>query len=225
MSIKDFLNNENNSVEKSKHPNPFKRGLSGGIDMIIVLMIRVMTIETLSYFWYHNQMIKFSQEFADKFGTQIAKRTPEHISYILHHSFFTSTLIFISLTILSGLAYYAYFNSSAWQATIGKRIMKIQMVRIDEKLINFQLATYHYILSILPFAYVLYLIVYVQRHQVTFFEAVTSSRINLFLGIIFLVWTQIQLFTRKKVTAYDLICKTLLINTRTSFKYPWSKNK
>lgn len=222
MSIKDFLNSDKIN-EKLQYPTPFRRGFSALIDMSIVLIIRIITIEILSYFWYQEQLIKFSKDFNENFGTSTAKRTPEHVNYILHHSFFTNTLILISLIILSGMVYYAYFNSSSWQATIGKRIMNIKMVRIDEKLVNFTLALSHYILSIFPFAYILYLIAYVQRHQVTFFEAVSSSRVNLILGLIFLVWTQMQLFTKKKTTAYDLICKTFLINEKTSFKYPWSK--
>jgi hypothetical protein len=50
-----------------------------------------------------------------------------------------------------------------------------------------------------------------------------SSDLNIFLGIVFVLWVQIHLFTKNKVTAYDMITNVVAINGRNSAKWPWSK--
>ena len=101
--------------------------------------------------------------------------------------------------------------------------MKIIMVKDDESAISFKTGLAHYFLSVLPFAFVIYLVSYQVRHEVNFFKALTASEGNVFFGIIFVIWVQAHLFTKKRTTAYDLICKTVFINGRTSSTFPWKK--
>ena len=39
----------------------------------------------------------------------------------------------------------------------------------------------------------------------------------------FILWVQIHFFTKRKTTAYDLICDTILVKGRTSARLPWHK--
>jgi len=177
----------------------------------------------LGKFWLEKKFITFRADFIAQFGTETPKNTTEHVNFVIHSEAFICTVIFALIVILVGAFYHAYFNSSAWQGTVGKRLMKIIIVKENEEKISFWRATSHYTLSILPFVFIAYLIGYKVSHQIPFFQTITASEFNIFLSIIFAGWIQIHLFTKKKTTAYDLICSTLLINGKTAAKFPWSK--
>jgi uncharacterized RDD family membrane protein YckC len=123
-----------------------------------------------------------------------------------------------------GALYHAYLNSSVWEATIGKRLMKIMITKENDMKITFKRGLLHYFLSLMPFVFLIYLVSYQIRNNLTFYQAITSSEINIFLGILFMMWLQIHIFTKKRTTAYDMICNTNVVKGKTSYKWPWSKN-
>lgn len=220
MSIKSFFSDKN-----KKYASSLRRSSAAAIDITVVLFLRIIVMEVLGNLWLNSQILKFAQEFREKFGTETPKNTPEHIDYIIHSHFFIYTVIFYAIVIFVGAIYHAYLNSSAWHGTLGKRWMRITIVKKDDASIGFGLGLAHYFLSVLPFAFVLYLLSFQLRHEMSFFQAVTASEANVFLGILFLIWVQIHLFTKNKNTAYDMICQTSLINAKTTAKWPWSKKE
>jgi uncharacterized RDD family membrane protein YckC len=220
MSIKSLFGSKN-----TKYAGSFRRSSAAAIDMTAVLFLRIIAMEILGNLWLNPQILKFAQEFREKFGTETPKNTQEHIDYIIHSSFFIHTILFYAIVIFVGALYHAYLNSSSWRGTLGKRWMRITIVNKKDEKIGFGLGLSHYFLSVLPFAFVLYLISFQLRNDLTFFQAVTASSTNVFLGIMFLIWVQIHLFTKNKNTAYDMICQTSLINAKTAAKWPWSKTE
>ena len=228
MSIKDFLQNLKNpnaKKEATKYVGSFTRSFAAAIDALIVLFIRFFVLQILSKLWIEREVVNFQNIFSQHFGTETVKRTPEHIEFFIHSSVFLCLIISLAIVLLVGAFYHAYLNSSAWKATIGKRLTKIIIVKQDFSKLNFGTAFGHYFLSILPFAFVIYLTIYKANNQVSFFHAVTATEFNIFLGILFVGWVQIQLFTKRKTTAYDLICGTVLAGGKTEAKLPWSKIK
>lgn len=211
--------------EDKKYATSTRRSVAAAIDVWIVLFIRIFTMEILGIFWMNQAIANFLVEFQDKFGTETIKNTPEHVNFIINHHIFIYALIFYAIVILVGAAYHAFLNSSSWQGTVGKRLMKILILKEDESKITFSRGLWHYFLSVLPMAFILYLISYQLRNDLNFFQTVTASNTNIFLGIMFVLWVQVHLFTKKKTTAYDLICDTVLINGKTTAKWPWSKEK
>lgn len=223
MSIKKIFNNQSSN---NNYAGSLRRSSAAFIDVAIVFFFRVIVMQILGSLWINPKIVSFLQEFQETFGTQTPKDTREHIEFIIHHSIFISVIIFYLIVVLVGAIYHAYLNSSAWNGTIGKRLMKITIAKeSDQQLLPITLVRgfAHYFLSILPFVFILYLISFQARNNLTFFQTITYSELNLFLGIIFVFWLQIHLFVRKKTTAYDMICKTVLINNKTTAKWPWSK--
>jgi uncharacterized RDD family membrane protein YckC len=210
------------NIEK-KYATSIRRATATGIDLWLVLFLRIFFMQLLGFLWINASMAKFMREFNENFGTESVKNTPEHIDFIIHHSIFVQMLIFYALVIIVGALYHAYLNSSAWQGTLGKRFMKIRITKEDGAPITLNRGFAHYFLSVLPFAFILYLITFQLKNKLTFFQAVTASEANVFFGIVFLLWIQIHLFTRKKNTAYDMICHTILVSGKTAAKFPWSK--
>lgn len=220
MNIRKFF--EKNPDDK-KYASSFRRSTAAAIDVWIVLFLRVIFMQILGQLWLHQAIVNFMTEFKDQFGTETIKNTPEHIDFIVNNRIFFYALIFYSSVILVGAIYHAYLNSSAWQGTIGKRVMKIAIVKEDNSKITFGKGLQHYFLSVLPFAFIIYLMSYQLQNNLTFYQTVTASEANVFFGIVFIFWVQIHLFTKQRTTAYDLVCKTILINKKTAAKWPWSK--
>ncbi len=209
------------SIEK-KYSGSFKRTTAASIDAIIVLLLRIIVMQSLALIWINKSLQNFATDFYNHFGTESIKNTPEHIDFIVHHRMFYYAIIFYSIVIFVGAIYHAYLNSSLWQATIGKRLMKIIMIKEDgNSRISLWRGLTHYFLSVLPFVYITYLVFFQVRNNVDFYQAITATKVNVFFGIVFVLWAQIHLFTKKKTTAYDLICDTTLIEGKANAKLPW----
>lgn len=221
MNIKDLF------VKKSedlRYATSFRRSTAAMIDMWIVLILRIIVMQVLGSLWLNGAITDFIQEFYAYFGTETVKNTPEHIAFVVNHRIFAYALIFYSIVILVGAFYHAYLNSSAWKGSVGKRLMKMMIVREPDTKIRFRSGLAHYFLSILPFFYIFFILSFQMRHDLTFFEAITYSETHVFIGLIFIIWVQIHIFTKRKTTAYDLICKTIFINGKTMAKFPWTKD-
>lgn len=223
MNIKEIFNRPKKSEEDKIYASSFKRSAAIGIDIWIVLFARAITLQLIGTFFLDRMLRNYMQEFSDYFGTATMKSTPDHINFLLHHSIFYWTILIYAFLIFIGAFYHAYLNSSNWQGTVGKRLMKIIIIRNDSSKLSIYRGFAHYFLSILPFAFIVYLISYELLNKTTLYKSITESNFNIFLSVLFVFWVQIHLFTRKKTTAYDLICDTILVNGKTDNKFPWNK--
>ena len=206
--------------EKLSYATSSRRSAAVTIDLIIVTILRLIVAQIIGSVFIESMIVKFMQDFKLQFGTEIVKRDVEHVNFILHHPTFYAVIAFYILILLIGAVYHSYLNSSSWQATIGKRVMKIMMVKENGLAVSFKRALLHYSLSILPFVYALYISAYAMQHQISFFEAITNNGVNLILGVMAAAWLQIQVISKRKTTAYDLICRTVLIKGKTDSGKP-----
>ncbi|MSP33285.1 MAG: hypothetical protein EXR06_00070 [Rickettsiales bacterium] len=211
------------SINDVEYVSSFKRSTAISIDMMIVMFFRIVIAQLLGVLWINNTIAKFIADFHEHFGTEVIKNNPEHIEYIIHHFAFREMLFFYFIILSIGLVYHAYLNSSAWQATIGKRVMNIQIVKANHLKIGFGTAVLHYILSILPIIYIIYIFVFLVNNNLTLFHAITHTPFNIFFGFLSIMWIQIHSFTKRKTTMYDLICKVVFIHGKVDTKLPWSK--
>jgi uncharacterized RDD family membrane protein YckC len=210
--------------EKEKYASSLRRSLASGIDIAIVVALRTITIQLLGMFWINRQMIRLQSDFKEFFGTDMPKGTPQHMQFIFHHPFVIHFLLFIAILIFIGALYHALLNSSSWRATVGKRVMGIMLLnKSDESVLSFSKAMLHYFLSVMPFAFIVYLIIFQAQHDLSLVQAVTASNFNSFFSMLFLIWLQPHLFTKKRTTSYDIICKTVVKIGKTEAKFPWSK--
>lgn len=221
MNIEKFF--KKNPRDK-KYASSLRRSNASAIDIIIVTIFRLITVQTLGIYWINVKLLELHNDFKNFFGTATIKDTPAHINFVLHHPSVIHIIFFLSIIIFIGAAYHAALNSSAWQATIGKRLMGIVIVtEKDEQAMSFWRAMAHYFLSIAPLIFIVYILAMQVKTKMTLTELILGSDINLLLSIAFLLWIQPHLFTKKKTTSYDLICKTVMIHKKTSAKFPWSK--
>jgi uncharacterized RDD family membrane protein YckC len=207
-------------TEEIVYAGAFRRSAAAAIDVIIVGFIRIVTAQILGMVWFNNEIISFLTSFKEKFGTDIIGRNPEHLNYLLHHSVFISTIIFYAAVVLVGAFYHALLNSSSWSATIGKRLMGVILIKSEGEKLSLALAFGHYFLSLVPWIFMIYIGMYQAFHNVTIYNAIMGNSFNLIFGLLTLGWLQIHMITKRKVTAHDLICNTIMVEGRIGTKYP-----
>jgi uncharacterized RDD family membrane protein YckC len=189
--------------------------------MLFTTILRVVFAQIIGSLWLNDVLKNTRSEFVAKFGTEIVHNDPAHIEFFMHNKIIYYILFFYFFLILIGALYHSILNSSGWKATIGKRIMNMQIVKSDGKQLSFLRALSHYFLSLLPMIFLLHLMFFQLSHKTTFFESVIATNSNVFFGILFVVWTQISFFTKQKTTAYDLICMTVFVEGKSEKKFPW----
>ncbi len=210
-----------NTSSELKFVKAFKRSNAIFIDILVVLLIRIIVAQILGFLWINKVLLNLLADFQVNFGTETIKNTPEHLEFLKNHPAFGSMLLFYFIIFLVGAIYHAYFNSSQWQATLGKRIMKIIIIDENGKKISFLKAISHYFLSLLPIIYIFYMIIFQTTHQTSLFNSMIANTANILFSIIAALWLQAHIFTKKRTTIYDLICKLIFIEGKTSAKYPW----
>ena len=226
MSTNNFLFNFNVREENNEYTNyatPTKRSFSGIIDCFIVLILRALFLQTLNNVYVGEFINDFINEFEQNFGTRTPKGTVEHVEFIMNHSIFIYALIIIFITILIGGIYHAYFNSSSWQATIGKRIVGIAVVNKDGEKISFFTGICHYFLTLTPIFFLVFVFIYAQKNKFGLYEVFSKNHTLLIVGFLFLVANHASSFNRKKINFFDYLMKIEFHLGRTKPKTPWTK--
>lgn len=219
MNINLFLGKKTDA----KYASMMRRTFAMAIDIFIAAFIRIVTIQICATFWINYKIVEFQTDFKNYFGTETVKNVASHRDFMIHHPLASHMTLFAAIVFFSGALYYIYLHSSSWQATIGKRILGISLVKTtDDSRVTFWRALAQYLTSITPMVFLGYIFAIQTRDSISLMEAISSSTVTTILGIGFLVWIQAHLFTKNRNTAYDAICGTSVINQKTSAKFPWS---
>ena len=206
-----------------KYASSFQRATAATIDIWIVIFIRFFFMALLGELWIKNAASNFQEEFQTKFGGAFFRDSPEHIAFFMDHKIFLELMIFYLIIVISGACYYAYFHASSWQATIGKRLMKIVIIKNNNLPTSFGRGLLYYFLSILPYIYIMYIVTYLLKTNASIGQAITASFANIFFTIIFFIWIQSHFMTKRKTTIYDIICRITVKEGKTDKKFPWHK--
>lgn len=228
MSTNNFLFNfnvKNEDVDQHVYATSTKRSFAGLIDCFIVLFLRAFFLQVLNNIFFQDLIYKFLNDFEANFGTREPKGTHEHVQFVMNHSIFIYTIIIIFLTILIGAIYHAYFNSSSWQATIGKRIAKVITTNNNSEKISFMNGIYHYFLTLIPIIFIIIAFIYSQKNGLTIFEAFAKNHTLTFMGFLLLIASHSGAFNKKKINFFDYLMKFEFHCGRTENKMPWTKNK
>ncbi len=209
-----------NSDQVTIYASSLRRSAAVIIDVIITTFLRIIAAEIIGRLWFNNQILIFLREFKEKFGTDIVSRDEAQIAFFIDHPAFKSALLFYLIILLVGTFYHCLLNSSSWMATVGKRLMKIALVKETGRRIYFLEAVSHYFLSLVPWIFMVYLASYQAYNNLTVYQAIANNGFNLLLGILVLLWVEIQLITKKKTTAHDMICNVIMINGVFGGKFP-----
>lgn len=220
----NIINMENKSQDI--YVSSFRRASAAAIDILVVAFLRILFAQINGILWFNDQVLKFTDEFKNKFGTEIIGRSPEHIEFLIHHSIVKSTIVFYIMIVLVGAFYHALLNSSSWCATLGKRIMNIILVKNEGKRMSILNGFGHYFLSIVPWIFMIYIMIYQSYHGTTIYESISGNIFNLIFGIISATWININFITKKKITIQDIVMGTTMADGKIGGSYPsWSGTK
>jgi uncharacterized RDD family membrane protein YckC len=195
-----------------QYAGPFRRSAAAAIDMFIANFIRAFVISILGNLWLKNSFQQFWIDFRAKFETDFIGQDPERIAFLTNHIVFKEVLLVLFLTFASGAFYYILCSNSKWQGGVGKKLMKIKLIKQQDGLaLNFIENVKYYLLSIVPWFFVFYIFSFQMINGVGLYQAITGNLFNLIFGLIILAWLQAHLITKKKTTATDMICKTVVV--------------
>lgn len=227
MNTNSFLFNfskDKNSIEDNQiqYASPFKRSLSSTIDILIVMIIRGLILQLIGNFFFINTIQNFYSEFESKFGTKTPKGTPEHMEFIYSHPIFSQGIAILIFIILFGAFYYAFFYSSKWQASIGKRIFGIKVVdKNSQEKIKFSDGFYYYFLTIIPYFFILILFIYISKNNSSIYQVFKEIWGFTFFGILILFAVNMSNFNKKKINFFDYLMDFEFHYGKTKSKYPW----
>ncbi|MBM3590096.1 MAG: RDD family protein [Alphaproteobacteria bacterium] len=222
MSTNNFIFNfavEVSNDDQKKYASLTRRTTATLIDVHITLIIRAIFMQIVFSTFFYRIVNDFINDLDTKFGTRTPKNTPEHISFLINHPIFIYTILFVLTTILLGAFYHAYFNSSNWQATIGKRIMGI-IISQNNSRISFSTGLFHYLLSIIPYLFVIFLIYYIKRYNYQIYEVFTQKKSVAVVGILILIANHLSVLNKKRINFFDYLAKVEFIQTKTPYKFP-----
>ena len=219
----DFSKNKNSDKDDStQYASVFKRSLSSTIDILIVMMIRGLALQLIGNIFFLNTVQDFYLDFEEKFGTKTPKATPEHMEFIYSHPVFLQGISILVFIILVGAFYYAYFYSSKWQASIGKRIFNIKIVdKNDQKKIKFSDGFYYYFLTIIPYFFILILFIYISKNKISIYQLFSEVWGFTFFGILILFAVNMSSFNKKRINFFDYLMDFEFHYGKTKSKYPW----
>lgn len=215
------------SSKKSAHKNSkrksgnFRRSMAAAFDSFILLFVRGLVLQIYGKIYFIAELIKFGEDFQREFGTETPKLVPSHTQFIIHHPISIAVLVAIIAVILIGAIYHGWFCASNWRATIGKRIFEIEASTKDGKKLSFIRGASHYLLSVVPLAYVIHIALQSIINSSSIYHTISNSGLNLAIGILFVIWVQFSFLTKSKATISDLICKITITEGRTNSKFPW----
>lgn len=227
MSTNSFLfnfskNKNTNDDDFTNYASPFKRSLSSAIDILIVMIIRGIVLQLIGNVFFIKTIHNFYSEFESKFGTKTPKGTPEHMEFIYSHSIFFQGISILVFIILIGAFYYAFFYSSKWQASIGKRILGIIVVdKNNQKKIKFSDGFYYYFLSIIPYFFILILFIYITKNKISIYQLFSEVWGFTFFGILILFAINMSSFNKKRINFFDYLMDFEFHIGKTKSKYPW----
>ncbi|MFT6332386.1 MAG: putative RDD family membrane protein YckC [Lentimonas sp.] len=202
--------------EELKNAGSFKRWVAGSIDIAISNFIRMFAFGLLFNLWLKNGLEKFHIDFKEKFQVEEVYfgSDLERLNFLTSHLFFKETLLLIFIIFTSGALYHILLNSSKWRATLGKKLMKIIIVNKNGQKLDFWESSFHYLLSLVPWLFVIYIFAFMALQKANIYDAIVGNTFNLVFGLITLAWLQTHLITKNKSTAYDLICKIKVVKNR-----------
>lgn len=199
----------------------FTRTIAAAIDVFIVLLLRVITIQLLGSWWINQKFLDFLQDFKNKFGeVNFSNTNPEHVQFLSNHEFATVALASFVIVVMVGAIYHSYLNSSSWSATIGKRLTGVILVKNEGKTLSFWQALGHYLFSLIPWVFTFYILMYSVNSGVGMFKAIIANPTNIILAVATAIWLQIHIFTKKRNTVQDMIIGCTMVKGKLKSKWP-----
>jgi uncharacterized RDD family membrane protein YckC len=166
-----------------------------------------------------NTALDAAKEFFDKAIQLIPGQEPALSAKISAKLVFLTTHMksTITLCLILSFLYFVYFERSKWQATVGKKLLKLKVMNSENKRMSVLEASKRFILFATP-AIIFHLLVFMgypqcltlHKHILTSGIVIPTACITLFSGYIltYLVWLLPIFFTKEIVTLYDALSKT-----------------
>ncbi len=214
MSIKDI------DYDEIADAGAFRRSFATMIDIFIVFFVRMFFAQILASFWLSDRLALLAQDYKNFFDTEVID-SPDKVAFIQSHPVFDDILIFIAILTVIGSIYYAYLHSSNYHATIGKRLMKVEVLNLDYSKISFFKAFLIYYFSLVPIIYATYILSYTYSAKVSLMAGMFHNIYNIIFTLIIIALSATFSSGLRRHMGFDIVLKIVYLNNKTDSKYPW----
>ncbi len=204
--------------------HPIRRSLATAIDILIVFFIRAIVAQILAALWISERLLQLSEDYKNFFGTEVIDSADKAV-FIQSHPVFGEFIMFLMIILFIGSLYYAYFHSSKYRATIGKRIMSVELLNSDYSKLSFAKAFLCYYFSLLPLVYATYIMTYTYSHKMNLFNAMFANLYNGLFTVTILALAAFFSSGLRRHMGSDLVLQVVYLNHKTNYKFPWSKEE
>lgn len=202
--------------------SPIRRFAATTIDIFLVFLLRVVTAQILMASYLSARLQSLSQDYINFYGSEIID-SPEKAQFIITHAVFSDIIIFVIILLLVGSLYYALLNSSKFHATIGKRLMRVEVLNSDYSKISFFKAFALYFLVLSPVLFMTYIFYYTVENQIGLIHAMFDNIFNILITVIIVLLSGTYSAGFRKQPGFDIVAKVVLLNNRSADKLPWEK--
>lgn len=200
---------------------PWRRSAATAIDIVTVFIIRAFLIQIISFFWLAKKMTQLAQDFKIYFDSEVID-SQEKLQFIQSHPVFADIIITLISVLVIGSLYHAYLNSSSYHATLGKRLMKVEILNYDYRKISFSKAFLVYYFSLLPIIFATYMMMYTTQMEIKLVQALFANVYNTIFTLSILALSASFSSGLRKQMGFDIVSKIVYLNNRTNVKYPWN---
>ena len=197
-----------------------RRTAATTIDILIVFFIRVFFAQILAIFWISERLVLLSEDFKNFFGTEVID-SPDKVAFIQSHPVFSDFMIFIAIVTIIGSVYYAYMHSSSYHATIGKRLMKVEVLNMNYTKLSFHKSILIYCFSLIPIIYGAYIMVYTYSAKISLITSMFHNIYNIIFTLIIIALSTSFSSGLRKLMGFDIVLKIVYLRNKTNAKYPW----
>ena len=215
------INSTNIDYDDFDDAGPLRRSAATAIDILIVFIIRAFLIQIISFFWLSKRMLQLASDFKNYFNSEVID-SQEKLQFIQNHPVFGDIIITLICVLVIGSLYHAYLNSSSYHATIGKRLMKVEILNLNYSKLSFFKAFVIYYFSLLPVIFAAYMMMYTAQMEIKLIQALFANTYNTIFTLSVLALSASFSSGLRKQMGFDIVSKIVYLNNKTDKKYPWN---
>ena len=204
--------------------NPLRRFVASTIDIVIVFLIRVFFAQVLMVVYLAERMKILADDYKAFYNTDTID-SPENLQFIFDHAVFSDIITFVFALLFIGSLYYAFFNSSKFHATIGKRLLSVEVLNSDYSKLSFLKALLIYFISLTPVIFMFYIFSFSAQTGITILQSMFSNIYHIILTILIILLSGTYSMGFRRYPGFDIILKVVLLNNKSDkAKFPWEKS-
>lgn len=193
-------------------PSFFKRAVAVYLDVIFTTLLRSFFFHYIAKIWLLRPFNDFVYQLQTIYGPENEKifYFSSYWPILNKHELFYYIIFIALIFLIIGALYYAILYSSSWQASFGKRIMNIIIVKTDGTRLTFTRGLVRYCVSIIPWLVALGILLFALEANQGLGSFLNENRIILLPILMVIIWFESFFFNKNRRVIHDFVCDSVV---------------